>query len=69
MLPAWLEYQPLQGDLEEAAVCQIQLCELLEGSSAQLVLGAANEHVLKVAQVIAHGLAEEQYTNEAAAQQ
>ena len=55
VLPAWVGYLPVKADIEEAPVVNKQLCQLLQTHQA-LVLGASNERLPKVVEIMADAL-------------
>ncbi|XP_075489372.1 uncharacterized protein LOC142528228 [Primulina tabacum] len=55
VLPAWLSYLPIKGDLIEAKVVHDQLCSMVERSDREL-LGHNNQYLPKIVSVFAEVL-------------
>ena len=64
LFPIWLAYLPLKADLEEAAVCNDQLCTLLDRHA---LTNFNAEQLVKLATVMAVGLREKHHTTPAVA--
>ena len=64
LFPVWLAYLPLKADLEEAAVCNEQLCTLLDRHA---LANFDMEILVKLATVMTVGLQEEQHATPAVA--
>ncbi|XP_052110945.1 uncharacterized protein LOC127742404 isoform X3 [Arachis duranensis] len=52
VIPGWLNYLPIKGDLIEAKVVHDQLCSMVERSDSEL-LGPNNQYLSKIVSVFA----------------